>query len=215
MIAHRLTEWGKKRLRAGRRLRGHDVLGLPNRRRIHDIVLEHPGISFRELVLSTGLGAGTVRHHLTVLVGHAIFVEQQFGARAVFFLTGAAPAQWESVVALRDQALRELHSVALAFPGGNQRAFVEIMAERGWLRTTTVNRLARLERHGLLRSIRNLHSRRYWPTLVDTPEARTIEPGLQPLSASILQTRMGQRMDYSPNLPPSDFSRQERPTSFA
>jgi DNA-binding transcriptional ArsR family regulator len=155
-------------------LRPSSLFDVPNRRHVYESVAISPGIGFRQLVRASGLGAGTVRHHLNVLIRHGILDERRAGSRIAFFHAGATTPAWRGVVALRDPSLRELHAFALTTPGSCQRFFIDAMARRGWPRTTTVHRLARLERHGLLQSILGRRARRYWPV------PNGIEPAAHP-----------------------------------
>lgn len=164
-------------------LRG-DILASPNRRRVLEAVAANPGIGFRELVRACPLAAGTVRHHLTMLLRHELIVEQRLGHRIAFF--HQRDEAWRGHVALREAALKELYAAVHTAPGSSQTTLVQTMAKRGWRRSTTVHRLQRLEDHGLLRSTREQHrrrSRRYWPTRL-TVEAH----GTPPLScAAVLE----------------------------
>jgi DNA-binding transcriptional ArsR family regulator len=158
------------------------VLAVPNRRRVHQAVAADPGAGFLELVRACGLGAGTVRHHLTVLAKHGLVAERRHGARTAFFEARACGDAWRGVVALRDPSLRLLHAAVAAAPGGSQSAFVQAMARHGWTRTTTQHRLARLERHGLLRSGRGLRAKLYWASPPD-PDLALLPPSPgQPLA---------------------------------
>ena len=159
--------------------RGKPVFDTSNRVRIYEAVKASPGVGFRELVRTCELSVGTARHHLTVLVRHGVLVERRHGSRIVFFTAHAPQDGWRGVVALRNAGLRELHSVVLAAPGQPQAAVVRTMAGRGWRRTTTIHRLTRLERHGVLHSIRLQQTRHYWPTTaVQGPSPAAFEKAL-------------------------------------
>jgi len=133
------------------RQREEELLDVPNRRLVHDAVVANPGIGFRELVRSTGLAIGTVRHHLTVLHRHGRIVEHVNGSSKAFFENhGKYDRDWQEVAVLRGRGLGALHEWIRLHPNASQKTMVEAMGARGWTRRATQHRLGKLVGQGLV-----------------------------------------------------------------
>jgi len=144
------------------RLGGPEALEQPNRRALHALIVADPGINFRELSRRSGIAAGTVRHHLTMLARAGLVVEKGFGATRRFFPVGRADGAWEHVVLMREPGLRELHGWIEAHGGAAQSAILDAMAAQGWSRSTTQHRLQRLAESGSLHVRWQGRFKRYW-----------------------------------------------------
>ena len=133
----------------GRLGRG-EALRHPRRRLLLEFVRGDPGANFREIARRTRLDLGTVRHHLTVLVRSGWVVERAHGATVRFFDARAAhDGDWVEVVLRREPALAALHDWLKLNSGVPQSRGLEAMAARGWPRSSTQHRLARLAEAGL------------------------------------------------------------------
>jgi predicted transcriptional regulator len=137
-----------------------DALDHPNRAKLHAIILQDPGINFRQLARASGLAAGTARHHLTVLGRAGLVVEQGFGFTRRFFAP-RAPSD-AAVVLLRESSLKQLHDWIKANPGAPQLQVLDAMAPLGWSRSTTQHRLQRLVQGGALQLRCQGRFKRYW-----------------------------------------------------
>ncbi len=127
-------------------------LGQPNRRKLHDFILAHPGATFREVVRGTEIPTGTARHHLAVLLRENLIQEHGHHATLRYFENhGRFDDSWNTVVLLREPELNKLHHWLLDHPGVIQREILESIGyEWGWSRSTTQHRLARLAAEGLV-----------------------------------------------------------------
>ncbi|HUR60995.1 MAG TPA: helix-turn-helix domain-containing protein [Candidatus Thermoplasmatota archaeon] len=127
-----------------------DPLEHPRRRRIFDYIKDHPGATFREVARGVEIATGTTRHHLTVLKRNGVIMERPHGSTTRFFENhGKFEATWNSVVLLREPALKQLHDWLLANPEVPQKDVLEAMAGHGWSRSTTQHRLQRLVEGGM------------------------------------------------------------------
>lgn len=133
------------------RLTKQEALEHPKRQRIFTYVQEHPGANFREVARSTGIAAGTVRHHLTVLerAGHLV-EHQHLGTVRLFENHGKFDRDWADVVLLREPPLAKLHQWITEHPNSAQKDALEAMEREGWSRSTTQHRLSRLVDGGLV-----------------------------------------------------------------
>ena len=125
-----------------------------SRRRLHAIIRDDPGISFRALARKAGIPTGTTRHHLTILARSGLIEESSHGATQRFFLAGTAPteAQRVALAVLREETLARLHAAIMASPWLPQTTIID-NAERDfqWSRSTTQHRLDRLVKAGLVK----------------------------------------------------------------
>ncbi len=144
------------------RTRG-DPLQHPNRRALHDYILENPGATFRELVRGTGIPAGTARHHVAALLAGKLIQEHAHKSTLRYFENhGRFDTSWNTVVLRREPDLRRLHDWVLAHGGSAQGAVVGAAAEWGWSRSTTQHRLKRLVDEGLVEFREHGRLKRYW-----------------------------------------------------
>jgi len=132
-----------------------DPLEHGKRRALYDLILAEPGISYRQLLLQSGYGNGSVDHHLRVLAGAGLVVDQWQGKRRFLFENhGRYDKTWQAVAALRDEPARLLLEWIAANPGPTQGNVIAFSAAHGWSRTATQKRLNRLVAHGLVASNR-------------------------------------------------------------
>lgn len=133
------------------RLSKQEALEHPKRQSIFAYVQEHPGANFREVARSTGIAAGTVRHHLTVLERAGHLVERQhLGTVRLFENHGKFDHNWADVVFLREPPLAQVHDWLKEHVGSPQKSVLEAFEKQGWSRSTTQHRLARLVEGGLV-----------------------------------------------------------------
>lgn len=129
-----------------------DILRHPRRRLVLDAVKEHPGIHFRALERSTGLGGGSLRHHLDRLVGAGLLVQRRHRNVVCFFENhGRYGPEWRALALLRDPEVNRLHAHAVEAGGAPRSALVQhAQTEWGWSQRTTYRRIRRLLQVGLL-----------------------------------------------------------------
>ncbi len=130
----------------------HDPLAHPNRKKLYNYILEHPGGTFREVIRGTEIPAGTARHHLAILRQTNLIQEHGHKATLRYFENhGRFDDSWNTVVMLREPELKRLHKWLLKNPGSMQREILDAAgADWGWSRSTTQHRLKRLSDEGLI-----------------------------------------------------------------
>ncbi|MGB0652936.1 MAG: winged helix-turn-helix transcriptional regulator [Thermoplasmatota archaeon] len=123
----------------------------PRRELLFGYIKENPGATFREVVRGTEVPTGTARHHLSVLRRADIIVSHRHHETLRFFENhGRFEQSWHSVVVLRDPEMARLHAWLGKNPGSFQKEILAAMDEHGWSRSTTQNRLKRLQAEGLV-----------------------------------------------------------------
>lgn len=125
-----------------------DPLANRTRRSVFDAVVAQPGATYRDLMAATGLGDGTVRHHLRVLRDAGLIaIQRQSGQTHHFENHGRYDATWKGVAGLRDPTLHDLYAWLQANPGARLRDACMALAAP---KTTTHKRLRRLVEWGLV-----------------------------------------------------------------
>lgn len=120
-----------------------------------DAIRSHPGVCFRELTRITQLAFGTVRHHLNILHRHGRIRElKQGNSNVIFEAHAVADSRWPAIALLREARRRQLFEFISSNAFARQRDILRAFARQGWKRTTTQNRLRRLEKEGLIGSVR-------------------------------------------------------------
>ncbi len=129
-----------------------DPLSHPNRKKLYDYILNHPGGTFREVIRGTEIPAGTARHHLAILRQTNLIQEHGHKATLRYFENhGRFDDSWNTVVMLREPELKRLHKWLLKHPGSMQREILDAAGtDWGWSRSTTQHRLKRLSEEGLI-----------------------------------------------------------------
>lgn len=133
------------------RLSKSQALEHPRRKAIYEYVAHHPGANFREVARRTGIAAGTVRHHLTILERSGHLVERAHnGTVRLFENHGKFDHNWSDLVLLREPPLQAVHDWLKAHPQSPQKDILEALEQVGWSRSTTQHRLVRLVEGGLV-----------------------------------------------------------------
>lgn len=145
--------------------------GFGHRRRtgLFELVCGEPGLTFREVERRLGWGNGVTRHHLDVLVaeGH-IVARRHLNTVRYFENHGRFDHDWQSVVHRRDPGNRWLLDVLQEAPR-TQGEVVALAAQRGWSRSATQRKLARLVADGLVVARPDGNGRRYAVIPVPAP----------------------------------------------
>jgi DNA-binding transcriptional ArsR family regulator len=140
------------------RLREPELLQSPQRRRIMDVVNDHPGIHFKELVRRSGIPNGSLVHHVRQLEGAGLLVAKQANGYTCYFGRGPADAARASV--LKADGARQVLAAVQASPG---LSGLEVAHLTG-LQPSTVNYHAkRLADAGLLSPVRDGRAVRLHP----------------------------------------------------
>jgi hypothetical protein len=136
------------------------------------LVSGEPGLTFREVERRLGWGNGVTRHHLDVLVSEGHLVARRHLNTVRYFENhGRFDSDWQAVVHRRDPDSRWLLGLLEEAPR-TQREVVAVAAARGWSRSATQRRLARLVADGLVAVRPDGHGRRYAVTAGPAPPAR-------------------------------------------
>lgn len=107
----------------------------PRRQALHDLVRAHPGASFRMLVRSSGIPAGTARHRLNILLRVGIIAEAKTDGAALTFY-GVRMLASERAVArpAGDPSLQAAYDLVQALGRCKQR---EVLDAAPWPRSST------------------------------------------------------------------------------
>jgi predicted transcriptional regulator len=131
------------------RMSPEKALEHPRRQAIFEQVRHNPGINFRQVVRATGIAAGTVRHHLTILERAGHVIEKAHGSTIRLFENhGKFNETWSRIVLLREPELALLHTWLEQHGPAFQKDVLDAMSRHGWSRSTTQHRLGRLVRGG-------------------------------------------------------------------
>lgn len=127
----------------------------PNRRRVLEAVCQQPGLTYRALMVTTGMSDGGVRNHLKHLERTGHIVGYRHGQRLLYFENhGRFATTWQSHAVLRDPLQRSLLDWLLRHPGSSQSEAATYARTLGLTRTPVQRRLNRLVEDGLLRAKR-------------------------------------------------------------
>lgn len=125
------------------------------RRAILEHVQANPGVSLRALARATGIGLGSLQHHVRMLVKRNRLWMDCLGKTHAYH-AGPQPACQQDVLKARMRALdeldRRLMSLIDAADAPTQVAILTAFSDRGLARSTVQSRLKRLTRRGLLRA---------------------------------------------------------------
>ena len=134
------------------------LLEQPTRRRIFDVVSQHPGSSGREVQRRAGLGWGETAYHLDQLTRAGVLRRERGGRRDYYF---PASMTWEDrrlFQALRSDAERRILLELADRPG---RTLNELTAAVGLSLSTTSFHLRLLLRQSVVEGYREGPLRRY------------------------------------------------------
>lgn len=125
-----------------------EVLENDDRRRIHELVQDEPGIHFRELRRRLDTGAGLLEHHLEKLERAALVTEVREESYRGYFPPGSVDRQvMEAAPRLRSETARDLLRAVRAEPGASIR---DLADGAGVSRSTAGYHVRRLASEGVL-----------------------------------------------------------------
>lgn len=100
------------------RTRDDHLLDHSTRRRIHDAINSEPGIHFMALARKSGVGRGTLDHHLRKLTGAGLVTARKASGYKCYFAKGAAhPNVVQAASLLRSEGSRAVFDAIRANPG--------------------------------------------------------------------------------------------------
>lgn len=140
-----------------------EVLQNERRRRLYEVVEQHPGIHFREALRKADLPSGSGRFHLTQLVRVGLLAERRVGPNVRLF-AGAPPTgnDWADRAALRDERFRPILEWIAERPDSTQKDILDgLKSAWGWNPSTTQGRLSRLVANGVLSCVEQGRFKRY------------------------------------------------------
>ncbi len=134
------------------------LLEQPTRRRIFDVVAQHPGSSAREVQRRAELGWGETAYHLDQLTRSGLLRRERGGRRDYYF---PAEMSWDDrriLQALRSAAERRVLLELVDRPG---RTLAELRAATGLSLSTTSFHVRHLLRQSIVEAARDGNLRRY------------------------------------------------------
>lgn len=123
-----------------------EALRHPRRSRIQALVAARPASTFRQLVRCSGIPAGTLRHHLSILSRTGLVRVERDGVRLRHFPAGL-DARARLAATLERQGLAEVYGFVAVHGPVSQHVVLDGL---GGPRSTTQHRLKRLVRFGVL-----------------------------------------------------------------
>ncbi len=127
-------------------------LSHPARQSIHETLDANPGITYRQLMQFTGIGNGSLQHHLRILERARSIRHWRNDRNLHFALFDVRPVAAMQKRTLEDDAMNALCAY-LAHPDGRMQLDIVTWAKQthGWARSTTQSKLTRLCTLGLAR----------------------------------------------------------------
>lgn len=123
------------------------VLEHPQRARLVQIVEANPGVRFHELRTASGLGNGTLSHHVRVLAAHGHLRRLAKGGSTFFFPATPDKAAETRAVALKSEGARRVFAAIQASPG---RSNLDVAGATGLDPGTVHYHVRRLAEAGLV-----------------------------------------------------------------
>ncbi|HEV8361366.1 MAG TPA: helix-turn-helix domain-containing protein, partial [Candidatus Thermoplasmatota archaeon] len=100
------------------RLRSSNLLATPVRRRIYDLVDQHPGIHFQGVAGAIGIGIGATMYHLSVLRRGGLITRVDLRGYSRYYLSGSVPPRaLQRVAELEAGSARAVYEAVRARPG--------------------------------------------------------------------------------------------------
>jgi predicted transcriptional regulator len=168
------------------RIQSAKVLDNPTRARVHDVVLQDPGVSLEDVRSRAGIAHGTAIHHLRRLEDTGLLVSVSQSARRRYFpantLTSSRRGQ---LAALSHPTARLVADLVRRRPGVDQTGLCEALGLRN---PAASKHLRQLALHGLVQTQRLGRRCHYHPTealhaAFGLAEARLVAPRSVPTPA--------------------------------
>lgn len=143
------------------RIKKSEILDHELRERLHSMVQENPGISPSKLKRETGVGWGTIVHHLAVMEREGLLASKVQGRHRRFFIAAdVPPAERAPLGVLANDRAQELYANVIDEPG---LATSEIAQRLGVTPAGALKHLKALEETGLVLRKRDGRYVRYYP----------------------------------------------------
>jgi predicted transcriptional regulator len=144
------------------RIKRSQVLDHKLRDKVHALIRENPAITPTELKKATGVGWGTIVHHLAVMEREGLIASRIEGRHRRFFLADEVPPRERaSLAVLANQRTQEIYTDLLDNPG---LATPELAQRVGLSSPGALWHLKRLEGSGLVSRRRDGRYVRYYPS---------------------------------------------------
>lgn len=138
-----------------------DVLEHPMRSRLHDVVVENPGINLVGLRQAAGCGRSQAEHHMAVLEKHRLVVSKRVGRARHFFKNGAGITTTKTAYAvLQNDRTEAIASFIASHPGALQRDIREAFQTGS---STVSWHVRRLQEAGLVQRVVEGRTTRHFP----------------------------------------------------
>lgn len=141
-----------------------ELLEQPTRRRIYDVVAQHPGSSAREIQRRAELGWGETAYHLDQLTRAGHLRRERGGRRDYYFPPDMTWDDRRSFQALRSAAERRILVELVDRPG---QTLADLVSATGLSLSTTSFHLRHLLREGIVEAYREGNQRRFRPLRPD------------------------------------------------
>jgi predicted transcriptional regulator len=135
-----------------------DVLEQPTRRRIYDVVSDHPGASARDVQRLAGLAWGETAYHLEVMTKAGVVRRERGGRRDYYFPPEMTWNDRKLLRSLRSDSQRRLLLELTATKG---LTIAELCGRTGLSVSTTAFHLRELVESGLVEAFRDGNLHRY------------------------------------------------------
>ena len=138
------------------------VMDNPQRARVHEAVVQEPGLSLSEVGQRAGIAWGTTVHHLRRLEAHGMVVSvRELGHRRFFAANTPAAAQRSAMSAVMHPTARRIAEFVAQRPGTDQAGICQAL---GLNNPAASKHLGQFETRGLVLSQRTGRRRHYHAT---------------------------------------------------
>ncbi len=123
------------------------------RRRLYDHLLLLPGDHFRAIARSLGIGVGTARHHLQIMIRDGLVYERKADGRSRYYVAGDSEQRAKNDLFGKHWGFRDLRlRIWNALNRTGESTATKIATILGITRQLTAYHLGRLEEKGLVSS---------------------------------------------------------------
>ncbi len=134
-----------------KRKEDEESMTLQTRRRLYEIILNNPGLHFREIVRLSGLSAGNVDYHLHYMERKEIIVAVQDGKFKRYYVRGRVDWRDKRIIALlRHENLRGIVLYLILNPGAT---ISDLERDFDFSHTTLLKHVKKLQESGLVTGV--------------------------------------------------------------
>lgn len=131
----------------------------PSRNRIYALIVQRPGLHFRQIQRDTGMGVGSVRYQLSVLERNNIIVSERIHSKLRFYPASLGNEQRKLLGVLRQETVRRIMILLIERPGLSHG---EISRQTGISPSTATWHLKRLRTLNVVQCARTGREMRCW-----------------------------------------------------